>query len=155
MKTRNIFTAFALIAFCVIGAHAQSRGTTSGPQLIRDSDHPARQPFFKMVTTLGDSFETVPAGKVLVIEFVNGKVVTPPSAPGELHLMTRVYGFPEASNFFAPSFYREYNGVNKTFFTHPAKLYIPAGKSLHLYWEGDAGPYMVAVSVSGYYVDAQ
>lgn len=155
MKTRNIFTALALIAFCVIGAHAQSRGTTGGPQLIRDSDNPARQPFFKMVTTLGEAFETVPAGKVLVIEFVNGKVVTPPSAPGELHLMTRVSGFPESSNFFAPSFYREYGIVNKTFFTHSAKLYIQAGKTLHLYWEGDAAPHMMAVSVSGHYVDAQ
>ncbi len=58
------------------------------PLPVRDVDNPARQPF--QVSILTGNF-TVPAGKRLVIEFVSGLVVTPPTCRlRNLILMTSI-----------------------------------------------------------------
>jgi hypothetical protein len=59
------------------GTAAQPMGVAS-PLMVRDLDNPARQPFhFTQELRLQDVPFTVPAGKLLVIEFVSGSVHVP------------------------------------------------------------------------------
>ena len=152
MNRKTIFILLVVIAFCSMGVFAQDskvRTVTS----VRDVDHPARQPFSRLVTTTNTTFEPVPEGKVLVIEFISGRASSTDIGTGGLTLLTYFNGEIEAANVFSPSYYSEHVSTNKTYFTHPAKIYIPAGRVMQLVWQGDVAPSFFVATISGHFID--
>lgn len=96
----------------------------------------------------------MPAGKVLVLENVSGNVV---STLGEIVPLT-IYIMDQNDqnnpvkqvHVFAPSYQTT---THKTFYTHQTRIYVPAGQSVYLFWEGDVAPVYYSANVSGYFVD--
>jgi hypothetical protein len=152
MKPTTIFATLLFIALCGVSAFAQKTAST---QTVRDADNPARQPFYKLFSSPDVNFGTVPAGKVLVLEFVSGRVASGESGTGGVALYTWYQGALETFNMFAASRYTEDVSSNKTYITQPVKIYIPAGRSMQLRWEGDITPVFYAMTISGHYVDVQ
>ena len=154
MTLRNILLALALITFGSLAVVAQS-GKQTGPQMIRDVDHPAKQRFTKTVGASGATIDTVPEGKVLVLELLTGRAAYLGSGTGAISLMSLYQGNLDSYHIFAPSYYSENSSTNKTYFTHGMKLYIPAGRTIQLHFEGDVTPSFFIATVAGHYVDAQ
>jgi hypothetical protein len=152
MKTQLIFTTLLFIALCGVSAFAQR---STSVQSVRDMDNPARQPFYKTVTAPDLIFGPVPDGKVLVLEFISGRVASLEVGTGGVALYTYNQGALETFNMFAPSYYTEHVSSNKTYITQSMKLYIPAGRTMQLKWQGDVTPVFYTMSLSGHYVDAQ
>jgi hypothetical protein len=152
MKPQTIFAALILVTLSSVAAFAQGAKAPSGPLTIRDADQPARQPFYKSVANTG-FLETVPEGKVLVIEFVTGRVGLAPSGTGELIIWTNNAGEVEMYNVLPPTFRKEGDGSITSYYTHPVKLYIPAGRAVMIGFTGDAAFSNMLASVSGHYVD--
>jgi len=149
MKPRNIFTALALIAFCSLGVFAQGGAKSSGPQLIRDVDQPAKQHVYRMVHQAGIVLETVPEGKVLVIENVN-VAEGGTGGIGEITLsVVNDTGSLEGVEFLPPS----HIGSGVIYVAQPTKLYVPAGRKVIIGFS--LTPLYFKASISGYYVDVQ
>jgi hypothetical protein len=152
MKIKTIFATLLFIALCGVSAFAQK---ASSPQTVRDADNPARQPFFKTVSHPDVSLPPVPAGKVLVLEFISGRAAYLEAGTGGVALYTYHQGEVETFNIFAASRYTEDDSSNKSYITQPLKIYIPAGRSMQLKWEGDVTPVFYLMTISGHYVDVQ
>jgi hypothetical protein len=143
MKTQTIFATLLFIALCGVSAFAQKA----------TSENPAKQPFYKTLTNPDVQFGPVPAGKVLVLEFVSGRAASGESGTGGVALYTYYQGAFESFNMFAASNYTEHVSSNKTYITQPVKIYIPAGRIMQLRWEGDVTPVFYMMTISGHYVD--
>jgi len=153
MKLRAILATLAFIAVSSIGAFAQS-GKTTGPQTVRDTDRPTKQPFFVKTYTNFSELVTVPAGKVLVIESVSG-YVNATGLPGAFDLYASGSDGVVMSQIVAPSFHN--SADTRTYYTHQGRYYIQAGNTLHVSWFATGNSVLgnMYLAVSGYYVDEQ
>ena len=152
MKPQIIFATLLFIALCGVSAFAQKASST---QIVRDADNPARQPFYKTLTSPDVTFGPVPAGKVLVLEFASGRAASGDSGTGGVALYTWYQGTLDSFNIFAASNYTEHVSSNKTYISQPVKIYIPAGRTMQLRWEGDVTPVFYMMTISDHYVDVQ
>ena len=133
------------------------------PELVRDSDNPARQPFQASVeiklppgTEGQNGFVAVPAGKRLVIEYASGEAFLPTGQKGLLSVLTIVNGAKTYTrhhlatvtigNFGAPAYFLAGQVV---------RLYADAGNTVMLRADRDAptGDGLARLSISGYLVD--
>lgn len=121
----------------------------SSPLLTRDMDNPAFQPF-QASTTVTGVFVTVPAGKILVIEFVAGYQVIPsPSGTGlELFIpAVNIYYYIAPQNISTP-------GTGNYFhnYSQQTRIYLTAGQQLRVNFNNASSSRYV--SISGYFVNA-
>ena len=153
MKLRVILATLVFIVISSIGAFAQA-GKTTGPQTVRDTDRPTKQPFFVKTYTNFSELVTVPAGKVLVIESVSG-YVSASGLPGAFDLYASGSNGVVMSQIVAPSFHD--SADTRTYYTHQGRYYIPAGNTLRVAWFGTGNSLLdtMYLAVSGYYVDEQ
>ena len=146
MLLKLIFTSLAIIAFSSVGTFAQ------GPH----NDQPASQPFYKRVTqSSGMVADTVPEGKVLVIEHINGRVVrsgTSTEMMGEILLYTSSPDGIEMANEIAPVVTSIFDNHTRFLYTSQVKLYVTSGRQVFLSTNAATS---TQVSVSGYYVDVR
>ena len=153
MKRISILASLFIILTCSIAASAQG-GKTQSITSIRDVDQPAKQPFSKFTSTNFTEMVTVPAGKVLVIESVSGRVISTFGEVASLTLYVLDNNDPGDSvkqvHVFAPS---HQTTNHQTFFTHQTRLYVPAGQTVYMFWLGDAAPVAFNANISGYYIN--
>ena len=121
----------------------------ASPLLTRDMDNPAFQPF-QASTTITGVFVTVPAGKILVIEFVAGYQVIPsPSGTGlELFIpAVNIYYYIAPQNISTP-------GTGNYFhnYSQQTRIYLTAGQQLRVNFNNASSSRYV--SISGYFVNA-
>lgn len=150
MKTRTILFALILIAISCVGSFAQAK--SSSPQAVRDADRPTKQPFFVHTSTNFSELVTVPAGKVLVIESVNG-IVNSSGLPGAIQIYGSGVNGVVMSVIVAPTFHDSLD--TRTYYTHSGRYYVTAGSTVHFAWttSGDGLLDSLSVNVSGYFVD--
>ena len=120
----------------------------ASPLLVRDTDNPALQPF-QASTTVTGVFVTVPAGKILVIEFVAGYQVVPsPYGFGLELLIPSVNAFyyiaPQNISFVANNYWHNYS--------QQTRIYLTAGQQLRVNWNTISSSRYL--SISGYLVNA-
>ena len=135
------------------GTTASPLGVTS-PLSVKDLDNPARQPFQMWVTADSD-LVTVPAGKVLVIEYVSAQqVVTNDTGSGNGSVFLRITqtGFLLAV---PPAVIRQGSSLNTYVFSigQQVRMYITAGQTLRAefnIFSASSGRYFTVV---GYYVN--
>ena len=159
MKRNTIFTSLVFIALFAVAAFAQDGKMVgiapSSPSVtsVRDVDQPAKQPFFKRSGTNFTNLVTVPAGKVLVIESVNGQVFSAPGDIAPLTLYVIDYNADPIDikqvHILAPTFQ---SPESKTFYTHQTRIYVPAGQTVYAFWDGD-GLVSFSANISGYFVN--
>ena len=153
MKRYTILLMF--IALCSIAGFAQGGKTTASPSVttVRDADQPAKQPFFKRTATNFSDLVTVPAGKVLVIESVSGKVNSFPGDTAPLTLYVIDYNANPIDikqvHVLAPTFH---SAESTTYYTHQVRYYVPAGLTVYAFWDGD-GLVGFSANISGYFVN--
>ena len=141
MKRNTIFTSLMLIALFAVVAFAQTGKSVAPPSItsVRDVDQPAKQPFFKNTSTNFSNLVTVPAGKVLVIESVDGKVFSSPGDIAPITLYAIDYSVDpivvKQVHVLAPTF-QTANG--KTFYTHQARFYVES--RFHYVWGRTINP---------------
>ena len=129
------------------GTATQPLGIAS-PLLVRDMDHPAFQPF-QASTSVTGVFVTVPAGKILVIEYVAGyqQITTPSGAGLELvNASTNNYYYiaPQVISSTGTSYWHNYS--------QQTRIYLTAGQQLRVNWSVPSFSHYV--TVSGFYVNA-
>jgi hypothetical protein len=129
------------------GTAIQPLGIAS-PLLVRDMDHPAFQPF-QASTSVTGVFATVPAGKILVIEYVAGyqQITTPSGAGLELvNASTNNYYYiaPQVISSTGTSYWHNYS--------QQTRIYLTAGQQLRVNWFVPSFSHYV--TVSGFYVNA-
>lgn len=149
MKTRTILFALILIAISCISSFAQK---STSPQTVRDADRPTRQPFFAHTTTNFSDLVTVPVGKVLVIESVNG-VVNATGFAGAIEVYGSGVNGVATSIIVAPTYHD--NLDTRTYYTHSGRYYVPGGNTVHVSWFATGSGLLdsLSVNVSGYFVD--
>jgi hypothetical protein len=132
-----------------------ARIDTSTPIPVKDLDHHPRQFVQFTLFAPGSGPYAVPAGKLLVIEFVSGSFATKSSDPtsiGEALLRVRT-GASDFSHVFAGTVTEYDNGVPSPFrfaFSQVCRIYAGAGSEVSL----RGGFALGAINVSGYLVDA-
>ena len=151
MKLKAIFTTLFFVALCGISTFAQNT-KPAGPQLVRDTDNPAKQPFTKKVDSQGAVVQ-VPAGKVLVIESVTGLVRHENGYIGPLSMWVLDPDGTYLIQWISPS----YNDplFYATYYTQQGRFYITAGQRVELGWYGSGSPTEFHATVSGYFVNVQ
>lgn len=119
------------------------------PLSVRDIDNPAFQPF-QASTTVTGVFVTVPAGKILVIEFIAAtEQITTPSGAG-LELVNAT-----TNNYYyiAPQIISTPTGTSYWHnYSQQTRIYLTAGQQLRVNWV--VPNFFHYVTVSGYYVNA-
>jgi len=125
------------------------------PQLVRDIDNPARQPFqrqlgFEVTEFGGFSSFTVPAGKRLVIEYVSASGVVPSGDSMQYLVVTG-----EVQNFIPVAQQASAPGVVFCVAGLQTRLYAEPGTSVTLgaLRTGSTGTSSANISISGYLVD--
>lgn len=128
------------------GTPASPLGIAS-PLMVRDTDNPAFQPFNVLRFSSG-VLVTVPAGKLLIVEFVTGSQVIPASSfnPGSIELSVGLMFYKIAASSVRPAT----NNRNFHTVSQLTRIYVPAGQQLVVTFGASEES---SVSVSGYYVD--
>ena len=130
--------------------------TPNAPLFVRDVDN-GRQPFQQSITgrSTGDgvqaTFDVVPAGKRLVIEFVSALMSLP---TGQKIAFAAVSGNNAHYLTFSPL--STLNGEDRFVISQPMRLYLNAGENPVVFFTRAAitGDVKIDASISGYLIDA-
>jgi hypothetical protein len=142
----------------------QIGNTAANPVLARNTDEPSRQPFERgfllqnipnVAGCVGVGSFTVPAGKRLVIEYVSANTILPTSQSFTLGVFTGFF------HIFAPTYIGPVSQPNRNLLvvSQQTRLYINPGREVFfqacLDGENFSGTYLLALTISGYFVDVQ
>lgn len=135
------------------GTNASPLGVSS-PLSVRDLDNPVRQPF-QIWVTADQNLVTVPAGKVLVVEYVSAnQVITNDTtgSSGAVYLRITQTGFLLAV---PPTLVRTTSSINTYAFNigQTVRMYVTAGQTLKVEFSSLSISNNRYITVVGYYVD--
>ena len=120
------------------------------PELIRDQDHPVRQPVYASTLTEG-AFYTVPAGKRLVVEYISGFKTLPSTNPLPVMYIQGIAGTGSGTIFVNPETWSDAGSSRSWVFSKAIRFYVSAGNSVYVLTTG-AGT-SIDVRIAGYLVD--
>lgn len=162
---RLVAGAIGVALMALIFAPIHSGAATAIP--IRDINYRPLQPYYATASAAWNagsfledfSFPAVPAGKILVVEYVNVKINMP---PGQKPYRTALYpGFLSSHAYYIPTAFQAASyggGFDQWLGSEQVKFYVPAGQMLNgqVYRDSIAGssPSAIEVNVTGYLVDA-